>query len=265
MVPVGSERKASFNTFESIAQVIEDLKSDRLIVVFRESKNQTISDEVVKNECTPLFHYFLPVGGYEKLNIFTPPPVASSKQIASGALSTGGNYVVEDIEEDAESKQISRRLLFTTNLKAIQSEIFYRVKGGKKKKKVFDFSRLSFFIHELMASSLLLCPPKDKQPSILVLGLGGGCLPNFLKQAYPEASITAVDIDSEVIKIAKEYFKLNEAIQTVEQDGVEYVQTCQPASYDYIFVDIDEKDHTSMSSFPPLAFLNVGERRRSDV
>lgn len=44
---------------------------------------------------------------------------------------------------------------------------------------------------------------------VLVLGVGGGILPSAVREAFPQATIDAVDIDEEVIAIARELFGLS--------------------------------------------------------
>src|SRR3954464_11409302 len=41
---------------------------------------------------------------------------------------------------------------------------------------------------------------------IMIVGLGGGTMPMFLHHYYPNATIDVVDIDPDVVKVAKEYF-----------------------------------------------------------
>ncbi len=73
---------------------------------------------------------------------------------------------------------------------------------------------------------------------ILVVGLGGGTLPMFLREHYPEAVIDAVDIDPDVVYVAKEFFGFREDGLTRAHvaDGRKFIeQTVQP--YDVIFLD----------------------------
>ena len=230
-----------------------------MIVVFRNQKNSTENDwndEELKADCSSLFHYFLPIGSSTDITIYSPPKNEVSTEVTSGILASGSHYVV--VDKAIDDKQYSRQLIFMSNMKAVQSELYYHYSGGKKKKRVYEMNRLSFDIHRVMAASLLLCPPLSQSPSILILGLGGGCLPSFLQFYYPKATITAVDIDEEVIRVAKEYFRLNPSIQTVNADALTFIKEQEGKStYDYIFVDIDSKDPKSSSSFPPMSFLTV--------
>lgn len=73
---------------------------------------------------------------------------------------------------------------------------------------------------------------------ILVVGLGGGTLPMFLHKYYPEAAIDAVDIDPDVVRVAKDFFGFREDphMKAHVSDGRRFLEdTRQP--YDVIFLD----------------------------
>ena len=95
---------------------------------------------------------------------------------------------------------------------------------------------------------------------VLVLGLGGGTLPMFLRKHYPNAVIDAVDIDPQVVHVAREYFGFRDdgAMRAHVADGRRFIEAvAQP--YDVIFLDAFGTD-----SVPPhLAtreFLNAVRR-----
>lgn len=72
----------------------------------------------------------------------------------------------------------------------------------------------------------------------LVVGLGGGTLPMFLRKHYPDAVIDAVDIDPDVVDVAKRFFGFREDrhMNAHVSDGRQFVeQSRQP--YDLIFLD----------------------------
>ena len=72
----------------------------------------------------------------------------------------------------------------------------------------------------------------------LVVGLGGGTLPMFLRKHYPDAMIDAVDIDPEVVDVAKNFFGFREGelMRAHVADGRRFIeQSRQP--YDAIFLD----------------------------
>ena len=216
-----------------------------MIVITRQSSpshNKEIDDETVKKDVSSLLPNFIPTSGNQQIVIFAPPQEeVECNTVASGELASGDSYIIQDFP--LEEQRFARRLSFTSNLKAVQSEVLFHV-TGKKKKKVFETTTLCFSIHRCMASALLACPPLSASPRIVVLGLGGGCLPSF----------------------ARDFFRLPETVETVVMDGAEYVAKLKEEGkgVDYLFVDIDSKDLAENASFPPMQFLSVGNGRVRD-
>ena len=73
---------------------------------------------------------------------------------------------------------------------------------------------------------------------ILVVGLGGGTLPMFLRKHYPDATIDAVDIDPDVVTVAKEFFGFREdnRMKAHVIDGRQFIEKSRQP-YDVIFLD----------------------------
>jgi spermidine synthase len=96
---------------------------------------------------------------------------------------------------------------------------------------------------------------------ILVLGTGAGLLPMFLRSQLGDklAELVTVDINPEVIKIAKEYFGFleDDKLKSVIADAFKFVNdyAVTPATkFDMIFMDINyEEDNINLS--PPRKFL----------
>ncbi len=72
----------------------------------------------------------------------------------------------------------------------------------------------------------------------LIIGLGGGTLPAFLRKHYPEADIDAVDINPEVAFAAKNYlgFREDKRMRIHIADGRKFIEAVQQP-YDVIFLD----------------------------
>jgi spermidine synthase len=72
----------------------------------------------------------------------------------------------------------------------------------------------------------------------LVVGLGGGTLPMFLRKYYPEATIDAVDIDPDVVDVAKRFFgfREDEFMNAHVADGRQFIEKSRQP-YDVIFLD----------------------------
>lgn len=73
---------------------------------------------------------------------------------------------------------------------------------------------------------------------VLIVGLGGGTLPRFLRHYYPEALIDVVDIDPDVVRVAREYFAFREdpGLRVHVADGRSYVERVHEP-YDLVFLD----------------------------
>ncbi|HPM82154.1 MAG TPA: fused MFS/spermidine synthase [Candidatus Anammoximicrobium sp.] len=82
---------------------------------------------------------------------------------------------------------------------------------------------------------------------VMVVGLGGGTLPMFLRKHYPDAAIDAVDIDPDVVYVAEKFFgfRKDDRMQAFVGDGREFVERFRQP-YDVIFLDAFSSD-----SVPP--------------
>lgn len=110
-------------------------------------------------------------------------------------------------------------------------------KGGARQSvvKPGDPEYLALHYAPVMLSVLALA---EEPRRILIVGLGGGTLPMFLRKHYPDAAIDVVDIDPEVVYVAREFFGFREdsRMQAHVADGRQFIEkTRQP--YDVIFLD----------------------------
>lgn len=85
-------------------------------------------------------------------------------------------------------------------------------------------------------AGLALC---DAPRRFLVVGLGGGTLPGFLRKYYPEAAIDVAEIDADVVEVAKMYFgfREDERMRVHVGDGRAFIENIRDPSYDVIFLD----------------------------
>lgn len=86
--------------------------------------------------------------------------------------------------------------------------------------------------------------PKNFTPkSILLLGVGGGSNTVLVSKRYPEAEITAVEIDPLMIKIAKKYYGLDKIknLKVVIADALNFAKQLDNKShYDLVLLDCFE-------------------------
>ncbi|MFT5399654.1 MAG: spermidine synthase, partial [Gammaproteobacteria bacterium] len=88
----------------------------------------------------------------------------------------------------------------------------------------------------LVAITLFLPRPQN----ILLLGTAAGSLLHFLRKSQPDANITAIDIDLEMVELllAKEILPTaDQRLNYVFDDASHYIEHCQQ-SFDLILVDI---------------------------
>lgn len=110
--------------------------------------------------------------------------------------------------------------------------------------------------------AFLLSNPSPRE--ILMVGLGGGSLAKFCYRHLPDASITTVEIDSDVIALRDEFMvPLDDGrFRVVHDDGARYLARSS-RSVDVILVDAF--DHNGVA--PTLAtsdFYSLAEQRLSD-
>ena len=78
----------------------------------------------------------------------------------------------------------------------------------------------------------------DRPKSALVIGLGGGTIPSFLRKSHPDMKIDAVDIDPVVVEVAKSHFgfREDELMRAHVADGRQFVEQTKER-YDLVFLD----------------------------
>lgn len=94
-----------------------------------------------------------------------------------------------------------------------------------------------------MMMSALFIDPQPK--SILIVGLGGGTLPNALHQLLPTATIDVVEIDPAVVRVAERFFgfRKSDRVRVAEMDGRVFVKRAGREGRRYDLVMLDAFDH----------------------
>jgi len=101
--------------------------------------------------------------------------------------------------------------------------------------KVGDHDRLELRYTRVMPVAMAAV---EKPKRILIVGLGGGSIPNFLHKHWPDTHIDVVDIDPVVVEVAKKYFGFREdkTLRVHVADGRAFIEKCKKP-YDIIFLD----------------------------
>ena len=101
--------------------------------------------------------------------------------------------------------------------------------------KLDDPEHLALAYTAVALTGLTLCAEPRR---FLVIGLGGGSLPRFLRHHYPEATIDAVDINPEVAiaAITQLGFREDPAMRIHIADGRKFIENVRKP-YDAVFLD----------------------------
>jgi spermidine synthase len=83
-----------------------------------------------------------------------------------------------------------------------------------------------------------LLPSLYANPSILLVGLGGGTVCRIIDKLYKTYHIDAVDISQAIVTIAKRYFDISESdrLALYVEDAYSFIQKA-PRSYDIVILD----------------------------
>ncbi|XP_050694174.1 eEF1A lysine and N-terminal methyltransferase-like [Eriocheir sinensis] len=206
--------------------------------------------------------------------------VGEVEVVARGTSQHAGAYVVEDTHPPG--AQPIRRLIFLNNQAVVQSEARIlrenqnrkekekekrkKKKGGKKNTQpqrpqqppstTLDHSYLSCQHHAAMVGGLAMAPRTDP---ILLLGLGGGPLATFIHNNFTEAALTAVELDSAMVEVARQWFGFtpDDRLKVEVCDGLDYVERMAQEGHKFgaILFDVDSKDSSEGMSCPPAAFV----------
>jgi spermidine synthase len=127
-------------------------------------------------------------------------------------------------------------IIVTESPNGLRTLLFERGGGRQSVVKPGDPDHLELAYVRVALAGLALC---DEPRRILVVGLGGGTLPMFLRKHYPAAAIDAAEIDPDVVDVAKKFFgfREDERMRARIGDGRQFIESARLADYDIIFLD----------------------------
>src|SRR5258706_7185827 len=125
--------------------------------------------------------------------------------------------------------------IVTEDHKGLRTLLFERGGGRQSVVKPGDPDHLELAYARVALAGLALC---EEPRRILVVGLGAGSLPMFLRKHYPAAAIDVAEIDPGVVDVAKQFFGFREDELTRAQvgDGRQFIENVRQG-YDIIFLD----------------------------
>src|SRR5882762_2818628 len=126
-------------------------------------------------------------------------------------------------------------IIVTEDHKGMRTLLFERGGGRQSVVKPGDLDHLELPYARVALAGLALC---EEPRRMLVVGLGGGSLPMFLRRHYPAATIDVAEIDPGVVDVAKQFFGFREDELTRARvgDGRQFIENVRQ-SYDIVFLD----------------------------
>jgi len=126
-------------------------------------------------------------------------------------------------------------IIVTEDRNGLRTMLFERGGGRQSVVKPGDPDHLELPYARVALVGLALC---EEPRRILVVGLGGGSLPMFLRKHYPAAQIDVAEIDPGVVDVAKQFFGFREDALTRAHvgDGRQFIENVRQG-YDIIFLD----------------------------
>ena len=122
----------------------------------------------------------------------------------------------------------------------ISGEIIAKEQFGKHILHVDNLIQSGGIVKGIWKKAFRKIPKKLFVSNCLLLGLGGGTVVQLIKARWPEAKITGIELDSEIVKIGKKFFGLGEIdnLEIINNDAIEWVNSCQDRKFDLILVDL---------------------------
>jgi spermidine synthase len=126
-------------------------------------------------------------------------------------------------------------IVVTEDHRGLRTLLFERGGGRQSVVKPGDPDHLELAYARAALAGLALCGEPRR---ILVVGLGGATLPTFLRKHYPDATIDIVEIDPEVVDVARKFFgfREDERMRAHVADGRRFIESLREP-YDVIFLD----------------------------
>jgi len=151
---------------------------------------------------------------------------------------------LEKKEKEPEIRVLARERTQYNDIYVIQNgenrELWFKGNGDyflQSRVNVEKQKQLALVYSNMMMASLLFCPQPRR---LLMVGLGGAAVTNFLSDWFPNLKIDVVEIDKKVIEVSKKYFFLQESsrYRIFEEDGRVFIQKRKGQElYDWIIID----------------------------
>ncbi|XP_039985558.1 eEF1A lysine and N-terminal methyltransferase [Xiphias gladius] len=286
IVPQGSETAWLYSSSEGRRQLAASANFRRLVIVAMHRNQEYTDMQAVQSELSPMVMDLAPRGmpaNQQVPFLSVGGDLGLREEVSRGVSDLSGEYCVENIK--GEDGELYRRLVFLSNAALVQSESrlvststtsSHKKKNKKKAKPAAPPTTSSLSVdsgflccahHEVMVAGLAMLgvgkPDTNDVPvSVLLVGLGGGGLPQFLRDFVPDVTVEVVELDPVVLEVAKEWFgfRPDDRLTVTLGDGLERISALEKEGgclFDVIMFDVDNKDSAVGMSCPPAAFVET--------
>ncbi|XP_053178130.1 eEF1A lysine and N-terminal methyltransferase [Scomber japonicus] len=288
IVPQGSETAWLYSSSEGRRQLAASANFRRLVIVAMHRNQEYTDMQAVQSELSPMVMDLAPPGMPDNQQVpflSVGGDLGWREVVSRGVSELSGEYCVENVR--GEDGELYRRLVFLSNAALVQSESrlvssnnasSHKKKNKKKAKPTalpttsstslsVDSGFLCCAHHEIMVAGLAMLgvgmpQNKDVSVSVLLVGLGGGGLPQFLRDFVPGVAVEVVELDPAVLEVAKGWFgfRPDDRLTVTLGDGLERICDLEKKGdrfFDVIMFDVDNKDSTLGMSCPPAAFVET--------
>ena len=131
--------------------------------------------------------------------------------------------------------------IIVTEHDGLRTMLFARDGARQSVVKIGDPDHLELPYTRAALTGLALCEAPER---MLIVGLGGGSLPSFLRKHYPSATIDVAELNPRVLAVAKEFFGFREddRMHVYLGDGRQYIEKVPAQRYDIVFLDAFSAD-----------------------
>jgi len=132
-------------------------------------------------------------------------------------------------------------------LRDVDGVLYLHLGDGDEIHSMYDPKHILFVdVEEHYWNYFNLFPLIKDVKKVLLLGLGCGTMCRQYHQFYPLIQVDAIEIDKEVIHVAKEFFNMNYAnVKVICGDGIEFVKKSKK-KYDLLILDAFDKGNISL-------------------
>ncbi|XP_077963911.1 eEF1A lysine and N-terminal methyltransferase [Gasterosteus aculeatus] len=288
IVPQGSDTAWLYSAAEGRRQLAASANFRRLVVAAMHRNQEYADMQAVQAELSPMVMDLAPPGmpaNQQVPFLSVGGDLGWREEVSRGVSELSGEFCVENVR--GEDGALYRRLVFLSNAALVQSESrlvpsnsasSHKKKNKRKVKPAaapsasstclsVDSGFLCCAHHEVMVAGLAMLgvgtPEAKGVPlSVLLVGLGGGGLPQFLRDFVPEVTVEVVELDPVVLQVAKDWFgfRPDERLTVTLGDGLKRICALEGEGahlFDVVMFDVDNKDSSVGMSCPPAAFVEA--------